>query len=487
MIGDEEGNSKFRSGVNWSFIAVAGRHAIQFLSTAVLARLLLPEQFGLAAMVGTLMNFLTLFLDLGLSWFTIQKEKLGAREISNLFWINTAMGVAVGLVCFAVSPAVAGFYRHSDLAPYFYLQSLTFIFFGAAIQPSAVMKREMRFRELTLCEVASQLFSTTLSIGMAANGYGLISLILPQVATHALRAGLMFWRSRIRLFMPSADGQLRTYFRVGGSVTASGFFFYFARNLDDILTGRVFGAAAMGFYSRAYLVANLPSQLPAKSLSHVVISAISRQREDKNANWYESYRKILIGLSFVVSPLAAGLALTAPEVVRLVYGDKWSAVAPLLFWLALASVFQPAYNSVGWLLVSLARYRAYFWWSLISAIFLAGGFSIATFFDLEAMAISYFLIGGLLLCLPSQYIAHRINGLPFRRAGADLGKIYVCVALMAAALWALRQWPGLNDAHYLARLALYVSTGIAVYYASARLLFEKLPVDVAAWLRGRSA
>lgn len=478
LVNSSMNDSKLRSGINWSFIAVAGRHAVQILSTTVLARLLVPEDFGLAAMVGTLINFLTLFLDLGLSWVTIQKEKLDEQQIANLFWINALVGVLIAGACAIASPFAADFYRQPNLTPFFLIQSLTFVFFGAAIQPMALMRRHMRFRDLTISDVSTQLFGTLLTIAMAAAGFGTISLIIPSVVTHAVRTVWVIQQSKMRILRPRFDGSMADYFRVSGRMTSASFFFYFARNLDDVITGRAFGSTAMGFYSRAYLIANMPSQLPAQTVANVVISSVARQRESGDPNWYRSYQKVLIGFSFVVSPAAAGISLVAPELVRIIYGETWVAVTPLLQWLSLAGIFQPAYNSVGWLLVSVGKFRAYFWWSFLSAAILAIGFLTASQYDVEKMAIAYFICGGLILSLPSQIVAHKIAGIPLKKTALDLLKIYIGVGAMAAAVLGLRQLAIVEQANYIIRFLALSLSGALVYFATAKLLFQKLPLEI---------
>lgn len=471
-----------RSSINWSFIAVLARHILQFGSTLIVARLLVPSDFGLAAMVATVTNFLVYFLDCGLSWVTIQSEKIDDQQISNLFWMNTGMGAMIGAICLMMAPLIADFYNQPTLTPFLYLQGLTLLFFGMSVQPLALMKRNTRFKAIAASEIGSNITGITLTIGMALLGYGVWSLIIPSIINHFCRTIWVMWQSKIKIMKFRADHHLKSHAQVGGQMTIAGLFFYVSRNLDDILIGRVFGINALGFYSRAYTLSNIPVQVPMQTLSTVMVANLSRQRE-KNEDWYGTYKNVLVGVSSFVSPLAAGLAITSHESIRLLYGEKWMPVATLLFWLALAGIFQPAYSSVGWMLVALAKYKNYFWWSLCSAVLLAAGFFTAMNFDSEAVAISYFISGGLLLSLPSQYFVHKKAHKPFAPLFKDLLKIYFSIAMMALVAIELRNLSGLTMENYILRLALMASSGAAVYVLLMKLLFKKLPVDFKKLLR----
>src|SRR5207237_1933354 len=151
----------------------------------ILARLLTPKDFGLFAMVTTVMAFLRVFKDAGLSTATIQREDITHGQVSNLFWINVAMSGAIGLLLAAGSPAIAWFYREPRLVPITLVLSSTFLLSGLAVQHTALLNRQMRFQAIAVVQVGSMLVGIAVGIGMAWHNYSYWSLVGGNFATVA--------------------------------------------------------------------------------------------------------------------------------------------------------------------------------------------------------------------------------------------------------------------------------------------------------------
>ena len=129
------------------------KFTIQLVSTAVLARLLTPEHFGLIGMVTAVTGFATLFKDLGLSAATIQRADISHQQISTLFWVNCGIGILVAAIVAALSPVVAWFYGDPRLAPITATLALSFVFGGLTVQHEALLRRQMRFGTLVCIEI----------------------------------------------------------------------------------------------------------------------------------------------------------------------------------------------------------------------------------------------------------------------------------------------------------------------------------------------
>src|SRR5438876_1536049 len=160
--------------ISGAFITIAAQGAQLLLNLAsimVLARLLTPKDFGLFAMVTTVMGYLRVFKDAGLSTATIQRAGITQAPVSNLFWINVVMSGAIGLIFAASAPLVAWFYREPRLIPITVILSSTFLLSGLTIQHTALLNRQMRFKALALIQVGPILIGVALSVGMALPNY----------------------------------------------------------------------------------------------------------------------------------------------------------------------------------------------------------------------------------------------------------------------------------------------------------------------------
>src|SRR5256886_15576825 len=152
--------------------AQGAKFLLNMASTMILARLLMPRDFGLVAMVMTVANFLRVFKDAGLSIATVQRERITHAQVSNLFWVNVAVSVLGSLIVAAAAPVIARFYHNPRLIGVTLILSTTFIISGSTVQHQALLKRQMRFKALALIEVGSMACGVFVGVVMAALGYG---------------------------------------------------------------------------------------------------------------------------------------------------------------------------------------------------------------------------------------------------------------------------------------------------------------------------
>src|SRR6266550_2450818 len=190
--------------ISSGLITAAAQGAQFFLNLAyimVLARLLAPQEFGLVAMVTTVMGFLRVFKDAGLSTATVQREEITHAQVSNLFWINVAMSGAISLILAAGSPIVAWFYREPRLIPITLLLSSTFLLSGLTIQHNALLRRQMRFKAIAIIQVGSMLIGIAVGVGMAWLKYNYWALVGGNLATVIATVALTWlaipWRPQV--------------------------------------------------------------------------------------------------------------------------------------------------------------------------------------------------------------------------------------------------------------------------------------------------
>lgn len=150
---------------------------MQSVSTVVLARLLLPADFGLVAMVTAITGLGQAFSDLGLSEATIQRQEISHHQVSTLFWINVAIGMTLTLATIALAPVMAWFYRDPRLKGITFLVSLTFLIGGLRVQHDALIRRQMRFVALAIRDVAAYAVAVPVAIIMAWRGAGYWAIV----------------------------------------------------------------------------------------------------------------------------------------------------------------------------------------------------------------------------------------------------------------------------------------------------------------------
>jgi PST family polysaccharide transporter len=419
-----------RTGIAWSAGLIVTRQVLGLVVTSIMARLLLPGDYGLIGMVTTMFALLNTFGDMGLSWATIQRKNLTQAQSHNLFWINAGVGVVLSIACLVIAPVLAAFYGEERLVPVTMVMGVSFAFGGLAVQPLALMRRQMQFKHLTLMQLGQYCTGAVVAITLAALGAGYWALVVQAVTVQAISLVLAFRVSGYRPMKPRRGIGTVGLLRFGGYLSASGLMIYFQRNLDYVLIGRMLGVEELGYYTRAYFLMMLPATLAAGTLGSVMIPSLSALQENPE-RFGHAYRKAvrwIAGLSF---PIAAGLALVSREAVRLVYGDQWLPVVPILAWLSLVSLTQPIYNTYGWLFTAAGKGRPYFLSTIGATAVLVTAFAIGIQWGVVGLAAWYALAMTFAVTVPMLYFAHRAAGLNFPSTLRTLIPATTATALMS--------------------------------------------------------
>ena len=384
-----------------TMVAQGAQFALNLGSIMILARMLTPNDFGLVAMVATVMSFMRVFKDAGLSTATVQREGITHAQVSNLFWINLGLSALVSLIIAVSGPAIAWFYREPRLARITLALSLSFVLEGSAAQHLAIFNRQMRFVLLAVIQISAMIAGITVAIIMAWHRCGYWSLVALQLTPPVVIFLLTLATSRWRPQLPVRDCGTRSLVSFGAKFAASGFVWSIARATDGLLVGRFFGAGSLGLYSRAAVLLHRPLEQLLSPINTVLIPVFSRIQSDP-----ERYRRTVIQvyetvalLSFIFTGLF--LALARP-LTLVVLGSKWEAAAPIFAAFAIGAVFLPLCSASTWLFASQGRGS-----DSIKATSIASGLAVCSMvaglpFGPAGVAFSY-SISGVTVLLPVMY------------------------------------------------------------------------------------
>lgn len=340
------------------------RFAIMILGTAVLGRLLTPQDYGLVGMVAIVIGFVALFKDLGLAPAIIQREELTQREVSTLFWINLGFSLAVAALTAAAAPLVAWFFGEPRLTAITMGYAAGFIFGGLGVQHEALLRRRMRFAALAGANVAALVVNIGSTVLLAWLGFGYWALVYGQLALHLAYAASLWGVCGWRPGSPARLSEVRALLAFGRDLTGFTIVNYFARNLDNLLIGRVWGPVQLGFYAKAYQLLLLPLDQVIEPVTAVAVPALSRL-DGEPERYRAAYLRLLEKVAMVTMPLMAFMVVTADWIVRVVLGPQWGESARLFAILGVAGVVQPAASTAGWLFLTQGRSREMLRWGLI--------------------------------------------------------------------------------------------------------------------------
>lgn len=386
LMADIKGHSVRGGAVN------VGAQGIKFVlhtvSTAILARLLTPADFGLIMMVAAFTEFVNLFKDLGLSTATIQRKDVNHRQVSTLFWVNVALSCLLIGITAAISPLVAWFYGEPRLTRITIAIGSTFIFGGLIAQHTALMRRQMRFCALAVIEIVAMTASTVAAVIAALLGLSYWSLVILMVVRGFVSVVMVWWQSPWRPGRPLRGSGVRSMLAFGGNLTGANVLNHFTRNADNVIIGYVLGGAALGMYSKAYHLLMLPLSQLNMPFNTIMIPVLSRL-QDEPQRYRRYYLQIIAGLAAMTMPLVAFLFATADEVIYIVLGSQWSAAAGVFRYLAPAAFLTSIGFAPSWLCVSLGRARVQFRWTMLSAPVIVAGFLIGIHWGINGVAASF--------------------------------------------------------------------------------------------------
>ena len=361
---------------------------IRMFATVVLARLLTPSDYGLVGMVAAVTGFVALFKDMGLSTATVQKLQISHEQVSGLFWLNVAASGVLASIVWLLAPLIAAFYDEPRVKLISVVIGFFFIFGGLTGQHQALLRRQMKFRTLAAIQISSVAASVITAIVAAMLGAGYWSLVVMQGAAGLTGAIAVWMASGWRPGLPRRAAGIRQMVGFGMNLTGFGVVNYFARNADNILIGRIWGASALGLYSKAYAMLMLPIGQINAPLGAVALPALSRLQGDSETfrRWFCRAANLV---AFATTPLVLGLAVVADEIVPVVLGSQWAGAAPIFRVLAIAAFGQPIANMTGWVFTSLGRTDRMLRWGLVSSPVIVGAFAIGVHWGALGVAVAY--------------------------------------------------------------------------------------------------
>ena len=381
------GRRSLRGGVI-SITARGVNIVAQVGSTIFLARLLSPHDYGLVGMVSAVIGFAPMLIDLGTTDAAVQKSRISKDEVSALFWFNVGIGGGLSLLVAACSPLIAWFYHEPALQKIALVSSLTFIFSALSCQHYALLRRAMMFRKIAMIDIGANLFGSGLAIVMAYCGSGYWALVVKPVLVALLLAVGVWWECRWLPGLPKLTSGVKEMLKFGAHLTGFTMTDYAARSGDRVALGYCYGAGQLGFYQNALMLYENALGLLAVPLHTVATTSLTKLREDVD-ELRRSWATALSSLSFFAMPAFAILAVTAPDVIVLLLGQKWAMAGSLLSIFAFRGIAHIVERTLGWLHVAAGRSDRWLRWGVASSVIQLAALACGLPFGLRGVAIAY--------------------------------------------------------------------------------------------------
>lgn len=454
-------------GASFKFLGIILRTIITIGSTAILARLLSPAEFGYIAMATVITEFAALFGAFGFTNVLIQRRIINRLQLDTVFWATLAVGAMLTTFVFILSLFAEWLFSDSQVGPLLRVLSLTFILNSLVAIPWVVISRLMLFGAEFWLQIGIVVIRTAAAVLSAYAGYGVWSLVIGALVGGGAGVLVNFLRvpflPRFRFHLPL----LTSTWRTSGSYFGNSAIYYLNMNLDLLLIGRQLGASSLGFYQNARSLTDEIRARIAIPIQQVLFPAFSAVQNDR-VRFQELVLRASRLLAAVVIPVGVGVSANASELVWVLYGEKWLAMIPVMAMFGFSGAVRAATAIASPLFHANNRVGLALRYNLIGTLLSVTGVLLALPYGVDAVATAVAVTS--LYALVSFRVGFSLIGLGKRHMSQVLGPPTLSALVMWLTTFGFRQvsinW-GLNISML---LLLHIVIGGTVYLLTLHLL-----------------
>ena len=463
-VQDDSLQSLTRSGVRWSGTASVCVLVTQCVTTAALARILSPGDFGVATMAFVVLGLVQGFADIGITGAVIHFKTISDRELSTLYWLNMLVGLCLCGIVIGIGVPAARFFGEESLAKCVILGSLTLVVTPVGHLFRVLYQKELDFRPIAAADIVSAVGYSVAAILLALAGAGPFSLIGGQVF-RLLVANTLLAVLYLRKWKPMACLDVRSvsrFLRFGAFQLGERTLNYVTSNIDYLLVGRFLGKEALGYYSLAYQLMIFPLMKLNPIVVNVAMPAFAKL-QNVNSRLQRGYAKVIRFVSLLAFPILAGAFLVATDFVFVVFGEKWDPVVPVLRAFCLLGVLKALGNPVGAVLVAKGRADLGFYWNALLLVCTAVVVSLSVRYGILGVSVALVAMN-----IPVFFLIQRATnaliGLNMRRIASAVLPAFLCTLCMSVCTAVVSALMAHSPA--LPRLLTVMFVGVVVYGAA---------------------
>lgn len=332
--------SKTISGMFWSISDLMVNQGLQVIIQIFLARLIVPEDFGIIGMIAVFIALSQALVDGGLSNALIREKEVKQEDLSTVFFFNFFLACSLYVILFFSAKPISVFFHEPMIMSILRVLSLVIIVDAFGIIQRTIMVRKIDFRTQTKVNILSSVASGVLAIASAYFGFGVWSLVIRTLSMQFLQALLLCLYSKwIPSFVIKLDS-LKKLFGYGWKLLASSLIDTLYNNIYYIIIGKYFSATELGYYTTAQRLRDAASQsltLSVQKVSYPVLSSIQSDGDKLRSG----FRKIIKNFMFITFPMMVGLIVVAAPLFNLLLGHNWKASIPYFQILCFAGMLFP--------------------------------------------------------------------------------------------------------------------------------------------------
>ncbi len=332
--------NKTVSALFYSFGGFVANSGIRFVIAIVMARLLLPKDYGIIGMVAVFIAISQIFIDGGMTQALIREKKVSQADYSTVFYYNLLIAMVMYALLFISAKTISVFFRETIMIDIVRVIGLGMIISSLGLIQKTMFIRKLDFKTQTKIEVISSISSGSIGIIFAYLGYAVWSLVIASLSSQVISLSLLFaWNK----WLPSLTFNVNSFKRLFGfgcKMLLTALLSTLYRNVYNVIIGKTYLATPLGYYTKSIQLRDLAANSITASVTKVSYPVLSSLQDDKNS-LKSGFKKIIKNSSFLTFPVMIGLAAVASPLIHVLFGDNWMPMVPYFQILCLAGMTLP--------------------------------------------------------------------------------------------------------------------------------------------------
>lgn len=324
----------------WKWFERLSAQLIQFVVTIVLARLLLPSEYGIIALIAIFIQLCDVIIDGGLNTALIQKKNADNNDFSTIFFFSLGLSVVLYAIMFFCAPVIAHFYEQPELVPVVRVLSLSLPLYAVNSIQRAYVSKHMLFQRLFYSSLGAVVLSGAIGIFMAYHGYGVWALVGQNISSQLFTTIIMWFTVRWRPVLVFSKERFAGLFNYGWKIFGANFITSLFVNIRKLVIGKFYTPASLAYYEKGDQLPGLVMQNIFTSIQTILLPTFSEEQDDRKHVKAMMRRSTKLSC-FVIYPLMVGMIVAAKPLVVFLLTEKWLPVVPFVQILCIANFFRP--------------------------------------------------------------------------------------------------------------------------------------------------
>ncbi len=469
---EQVSRKQFTNGAIWKIIESFSSKGITMIVSIILARILMPRDYGVIALTTIFLNLSDILIDGGFSTTLIRKKNVDDCDYSCVLTVSFLIATVLYLVFFAAAPFIATYYEESLFCPVLRVLGLTVFIQAFAATRTAIVNRNMQFKLLCWCNIAGSIISGIVGIVAAYAGCGVWAIVIQRLLYNVLVTGLLFFCVKFKIKWQVNIERLKEIIKFSIGVVSASLLYFVANNMYNAVIGKRYSVTDLGYSSKGNQLPEQFSLYTFSAVSGVLLPTISSCQDDLDRVKH-IIRKVTAFSTYIIFPLMTGMMLTSEEVIVLLLTEKWRAAAPIMIGACIYYIGMPFILMNSQVYYALGHSFMKVKIEIIRLVMMILGLIIGSFV-LNCSIAQLSLISGTIMIIAaaiSAYEAGKMMHYTINEMLSDLWKPVASTAVMGFGVWMVGWFLRANGIDgIIISFAIKVSVGVFVYFIMSILL-----------------